>query len=130
MSGENWRCLACGIMNNPLSTTCCICGNVDDFLALQNENATLRQQLAEAREKNSTIAMVFNRLLEETKWQPIETAPKDGTWLVVFTALGSCFIARWNQRHEEWAVPGSGLANVIYWKPLGPFPGGEADHAG
>lgn len=37
-------------------------------------------------------------------WQPIETAPKDGTIIVLYTAGGNAFVARWEDAIVENAA--------------------------
>jgi hypothetical protein len=56
---------------------------------------------------------------EET-WQPIETAPKDGTDILL---KGSNWIrtAYWARRIERWSVDmvgGSGFSEATHWAPI------------
>ena len=99
---------------------------------LQSENASLRQQLAEAQERSSDIAGCYNRLLEEVKWQPIETAPKDGRKILVCSNIGFIAFARWKVIFGEgnWNTMGGGITqpdDITHWMPLPKAPE-EADN--
>lgn len=70
-----------------------------------------------------------------TGWRPIETAPKDGTRVILLdgghpTVGGFEVIERYRHgelesRLEYWLVPGWGTASVepTHWMPLPPLPG-------
>ena len=65
-------------------------------------------------------------------WRPIETAPKDGTWVLVWDCC-RCKIASNYYDHDqrdEWTTDGEGfLIQPKLWQPLPPRPqekGGEA----
>jgi hypothetical protein len=77
-----------------------------------------------------------------SEWQPIETAPRDGTWvLVVFPAFAnppdgtepaSYNVAAWDEREEGFALfPGTrgNPHRVIatHWMPLPPAPIGPVE---
>jgi hypothetical protein len=59
-------------------------------------------------------------------WQPIKTAPRDGTPVLVWAkwrnAPAGPVVARWNQRNGEWAREGTkrAIADGIlsHWRPL------------
>lgn len=62
-------------------------------------------------------------------WQPIETAPKDGTWMIIFVAdsplYANPFMARWDKRPGGgwWAgFDGYGEDDLVraptHWMPL------------
>lgn len=65
----------------------------------------------------------------EDDWQPIETAPKDGTVLLAYSVEGNCFdLVRWDE-HEDadegllktWMCDVSGGSMVsafTHWRPL------------
>lgn len=59
-------------------------------------------------------------------WQPIETAPKDGTWMVVCQSRnGIIKIARWSDIYKHWSTGITAmcyLAEVSHWMPLPPAP--------
>lgn len=50
-------------------------------------------------------------------WQPIKTAPKDGTWVIVQANGGHPSTARWNTTSEEWenAANMLGFSTYDYW---------------
>lgn len=53
------------------------------------------------------------------EWQPIETAPKDGTWVMVGNHNGPC-IARWGRTPyvEGWFNGRWYSDNQTHWMPL------------
>lgn len=55
-------------------------------------------------------------------WMPIETAPKDGSWIVAFRPgvqyFNQYMFVHWNKAFEEWSIPGSGVAGLTHWQPL------------
>ena len=64
-------------------------------------------------------------------WQPIETAPKDGTWVIVQAGDGHPSTARWNTGSEKWenAANMLGYERYDYW-PLDkwmPLPAAPVD---
>jgi hypothetical protein len=56
-------------------------------------------------------------------WQPIETAPKDGSEIVVLTSHGIPEIAYWKPSVEEFCAGPRGLI-VTRWFPLPKGPRG------
>ena len=98
------------------------CPTLKAYFGLKAENAALRQQLAEAQAR--------------MKWQPIETAPKDGRSIIIWDAdhlFHFCF-ARYSEQ-QWWPSNPLGLpvphylrvTSPTHWMPL-PEPQ-EADHA-
>lgn len=61
------------------------------------------------------------------KWRPIETAPKDGTKVVVYDE-GDVWIAYWYRTSPQlfgwWAIDHG--VNPTHWLPLPPPPEGGA----
>ncbi len=81
--------------------------------------------LASPEEVPAFIKDQFDRLRNERQWQPMETAPKDGTVIVVGHARQSNFpvkIVFFNKIHKYWSHYGSaelGLErNATHWMPL------------
>jgi hypothetical protein len=73
------------------------------------------------------LASVSRRLaaLEGEKWQPIETAPKDGTKLLLVCADGWYFVGQWSDRangHMNWNDGEYTFGNLTHWQPLPPPP--------
>jgi hypothetical protein len=59
---------------------------------------------------------------EMTDWQPIETAPKDGTWLLVGEhRYAHPFVARWTEHPTGgyWQQDNQGVwdDDMGYWQP-------------
>lgn len=64
------------------------------------------------------------------EWQPIETAPKDGTPILLYWPghrghiATNCFVARWNVLAEDWLSSGqpvwrgAGIYEPTHWMPL------------
>ena len=65
-----------------------------------------------------------------TEWQPIETAPKDGTEVLVFSS-GKMFMSFYSHDVGSWCIDGrydDFVEDVTHWMPL-PQPPKEATHA-
>ena len=61
----------------------------------------------------------------ESEWQPIETAPKDGTRVLLFSRDSGQFVGRYG--NGVWIVASfhdsvACASWVTHWKPLGPNP--------
>ena len=56
------------------------------------------------------------------EWQPIETAPKDGTWVLVCQGQNNIIrSAKWSIDYDHWEVSSgamSYIAGVTHWMPL------------
>jgi len=72
-----------------------------------------------------------NRALKAAEWHPIETAPKDGTPILVFDPRGdgedearTTAVGRWGQWSADgeiycWLMEaGDGWVNPTHWRPL------------
>ena len=82
-----------------------------------------------------TKAIIEEFKLQKMDWQPIETAPKDGTEILLWGAWGyikglyGCSVCQgqWDKATGEWTTPiGIGGGTFAKWKPLekpvhGPF---------
>jgi hypothetical protein len=66
--------------------------------------------------------------MDLTDWRPIDTAPRDGTFLLLFAASGDAVsaicpfqVARWT--HDSWESEDSRLIErPTHWMPLPPPP--------
>jgi hypothetical protein len=61
----------------------------------------------------------------EHPWRPIETAPKDGSWILLIDDLGECEVASWVGIFDDWRntkrinTPLSReKAKITHWMPL------------
>lgn len=57
-------------------------------------------------------------------WQPIDTAPRDYTEILVYDPEHECFVAWYEyHRHEwRWSPHDAGWCNPTHWMPLPPPP--------
>lgn len=59
-----------------------------------------------------------------TEWQPIETAPKDGTGILAWDSYDDHTVVFWSEKARAWVlnVPGSYCADrthtFTHWMPL------------
>ena len=53
----------------------------------------------------------------DDNWQPIETAPKDGTEILVVEPDGEMYVAFWNIYESLWFY-GVDLCVPTHWMPL------------
>jgi hypothetical protein len=70
--------------------------------------------------------------IEMTEWQPIETAPKDGTAILIWPAQSSftgddtiSYVVRWHDWKEAWIEASGEEYDTFYpthWMPLPPPP--------
>lgn len=54
-------------------------------------------------------------------WQPIETAPKDGTRLLLATPTGKLADGVWSTRYKVWSWPYV-MVEPTHWMPAPPIP--------
>lgn len=92
----------------------------DLFHRAADEIERLRSDVSSLATTNTELATEIERLRKETRWQPIETAPKDGTIILVPGG-----IAYWPPLFNEWRsitaepYPGRPIEwDVRYWRPL------------
>lgn len=90
-------------------------------------------------EAAATIDELRARILEleaERQWRPMETAPKDGSRILLAkivghpshpTALWWAVAGHWSEKWSNWNddVEPCGLASPNYWQPLPPAPEGK-----
>lgn len=61
-------------------------------------------------------------------WRPIETAPKDGTGILIRQDNGTIHFAWWEECHGDWARPDSFIPKqkrLSHWMPLPAAPTSE-----
>lgn len=55
-------------------------------------------------------------------WKPIETAPKDGSKILLFLMHGNgCVVAYWRKAHKTWDIPMHMVeicGTPTHWMPL------------
>lgn len=56
-----------------------------------------------------------------SKWQPIETAPKDGSRLLLATPSGKMADGIWSLRYQVWSWPYV-MTEPTHWMPAPPTP--------
>lgn len=80
---------------------------------LEAEPRDFRHALAHA----ALAALEENGLVLSEGWRPIETAPKDGTNLIVFTGIVQ--LAAWRKDDNMTEEPAQWLADAIDWNSRG-----------
>ena len=57
-------------------------------------------------------------------WQPISTAPKDSTIMLLFSAgVDVMTVGFFRRKYDEWnTIPGCGFIEPTHWMPLPPPP--------
>lgn len=102
----------------------------DDLLAADNRIIVWGKEDANDHDDISAsfgraVALVLNELAADPPiasllvqhWQPMETAPMDGTrLLMVNAAFGSVRVAWYDEPHESWSY--SGVYQPTHWMPL------------
>lgn len=66
------------------------------------------------------LAAAPARVLSEEDWQPIATAPKDGTEVLGYLPVAKkARVVLWRRHWEQWQmVPGYYAAKPTHWQPL------------
>lgn len=79
----------------------------------------------EGAKADTEIAALKARILELTEWRPMETAPRDGTKILLFRTLDRLVIVGfWHDGHDEW-IDGEYIAPIAYpdfWLPISELP--------
>ena len=81
---------------------------------------------AKGEELADIISRLSAALREVTAWRPMETAPRDGTDVLVADEGGELFVAFWEPTDEQWIFATSprgwrvGVAKPVGWLPLPP----------
>lgn len=66
----------------------------------------------------------LNRLRKSSDWMPIESAPRDGSMILVFEK-GAISNKRWDSAYSDWVHEFPGIPGNSHWMPLPPAPGEE-----
>ena len=92
-------------------------GNVvsDDQLDRERIEMAKKKKLCEICGENPATVPDRERM------QPIETAPKDGTRLLLATPTGKVADGMWSTRYEVWSWPYV-MAEPTHWMPAPPIP--------
>lgn len=56
-----------------------------------------------------------------SNWQPIETAPKDGTEVLIWVELHGFMrraVSHYAGQYADWVIPGIAGLNPTHWMPL------------
>ena len=78
-----------------------------------------------ALEADTEIAALKAKIREMTEWRPMESAPKDGTKILLFRTLDRLVIVGlWHDGHDEW-IDGEYIAPIAhpdFWMPISELP--------
>lgn len=106
------------------------CPSYDGAIFMRRDAAKEIRRLREYSSKQAldivTLGQEVGRLREMTEWQPIETAPKDGSKILAWFADGDYSIIYWGAYDGSWvqSLPGLGSDSgyspdtFIHWMPL------------
>jgi hypothetical protein len=94
-----------------------------DIMARQDANAKFL--LTKLEQENIILKEENEKLQKQNEWLPIETAPKDGTWILVYQKYNDSFseimIANYYEGNGCWSVMWDSRdteINPTYWMPL------------
>ena len=91
-----------------------------------NERTLAIQGRNEAIDRAKKAEQRIAELEAGTQWQPIETAPKDGAWALVYASGAiNCAYVKHGAIPDDWtqpAAPNVYLESVTHWMPLPPAP--------
>lgn len=109
-------------------------------MAENTMNQITEEELARKMVLNARIGLTWDKMWQDSKemwlnaariairelstWRPINTAPKDGTEILVRTRTGKRFVAQWNDS-ELWQISRDGCCIPVEWQPLPPPPQNE-----
>ena len=68
------------------------------------------------------LAAEVRRLREQTRWRPIDTAPKDNTWVLVFDTVLGVTPAIFCTENNEWITMERNAPEPTHWMPLAAAP--------
>lgn len=73
-------------------------------------------------EDHQKLADVLGAIAEEKEaqgWQPIETAPKDGTWILTWcNTYPRQVVQRWDDHYKEFSDRERWQYDATHWMPL------------
>jgi len=89
-----------------------------DEICVDLSPGTLEELIEENEMEGHTVVALYLHPGNESAWQPIETAPKDGT-LILLSRKHSMVVGYWNDEWETWKFHIDGLFNsATHWQPL------------
>jgi hypothetical protein len=96
-------------------------GGVRDTASAKRIADGLLAPLIERLERAAERAQAAPQPAVAAGWQPIETAPKDGTMILLCTPGGKAAGGAFHARYKVWSWPYV-MAEPTHWQPLPPAP--------
>lgn len=92
------------------------CVDRETLQELSDEIRRLRLRYAKLRELHSDLFAKVHRLEQKLTWKPIDTAPGDGTEVIIYSR-GRQMVACWDADHEWWWDGHNSMRDPTHWLP-------------
>lgn len=91
---------------------------IDDWMeAFDN---TVYSHLDAAADERCKVFLKEVQTDAKPQWMLIESAPKDGTWLLAYGTAG-VFVGKWSKHFTDWIDGSDLIRQPSHWQPL-PIP--------
>lgn len=105
--------------DTPITDAACVSR---EFIEREMDRYTQKFVLAGYARKFERENAELRKRLERLEWQPIETAPRDGTPILLYSSDDGCHQGCWFDGRDDtgWCTDGLFSNDWTHWKPLEP----------